>query len=780
MESRLEDTDGPISGKLPDDPGAPQIDAPDSIRAGLQDQSRFNVRSLEVHASLGPSSGANSVPRIIESFCTKIEGMLHKHQQELLAKIAHAGYPKSAMAKSASWDSFALGSHNFSQELQSAGREYESANSLNSSGSATRGHAGRPSARFSTKPADLIEVGTLNSTATTNGPENRRVSATETYNHRNSTDTGGPSVEAHTTIGLVWDLEEDDQKRKEEATAVDAKSEEPIYEDDELAEQLEIIKVGWKRAILKCVASSEFELTMAVCIITNSVFIGVQVDWAARNPNEAAPIAFYVLQQLYAAIFLVELILRLLAEGTYFCWSSQWHWNFLDVFLVVASLFEVVTELLAALDSSNSSMQNMSNVRIIRVVRIARVMRIFRILRVVRFIRGLRTLLFSIMCTLKSLVWAMLLLIIIMYVFGIIFTQAISDHLVEADENAAQEDESPHNQLLRQHYGSLTTSMYTLFESVAGGLSWGAMTQPLNTVGIMCNVVFTVYVAFVYFAVLNVVTGVFCHAAIESAQHDQDMVIQQELANRQRYIQKVKQLFEDLDTDSSGTITLNEFESHFQDESVQAYFHSLDLDPKDAWTLFKLLDSHCTHQVDIEEFAIGCLRLRGPAKRIDIEKLMYDHQRMLRGLSAFSSLVEHKLQIISGDTHRLTNTSVQPRPTPSMANAQTFFEELKEVAKSGGASRLDPLQDMPSLKRLKKQKSKTRRFSSSSTSRNSTESDTFTASHTMDSKRSSLPTSVLGSAKSFTASSQAKIYAKLFGAAGSHSTSSPKGSPRSP
>mmetsp|Transcript_35905 Transcript_35905/g.64057 ORF Transcript_35905/g.64057 Transcript_35905/m.64057 type:complete len:299 (+) Transcript_35905:18-914(+) len=230
-----------------------------------------------------------------------------------------------------------------------------------------------------------------------------------------------------------------------------------------------------------------------------------------------------------------------------------------------------------------------------------------------------------------------------------------------------------------------------------------------------CNVVFTVYVAFVYFAVLNVVTGVFCHAAIESAQHDQDMVIQQELANRQRYIQKVKQLFEDLDTDSSGTITLTEFESHFQDESVQAYFHSLDLDPKDAWTLFKLLDAHCTHQVDIEEFALGCLRLRGPAKRIDIEKLMYDHQRMLRGLSAFSSLVEHQLQIIAGDTHRLTsNSTVAGRG--SVVAARDYLDELKEVARNSPAARFQELNDMPAARRHKKKRTRNRPSVSSRTS----------------------------------------------------------------
>lgn len=40
----------------------------------------------------------------------------------------------------------------------------------------------------------------------------------------------------------------------------------------------------------------------------------------------------------------------------------------------------------------------------------------------------------------------------------------------------------------------------------------------------------------------------------------------------------------------------------------------------DAWSFFKMLDLDESGAVDMEEFLMGCLRVRGAAKAIDISK----------------------------------------------------------------------------------------------------------------------------------------------------------------
>eukprot|EP00413_Alexandrium_margalefii_P030028 CAMPEP_0204556198 /NCGR_PEP_ID=MMETSP0661-20131031/29422_1 /ASSEMBLY_ACC=CAM_ASM_000606 /TAXON_ID=109239 /ORGANISM="Alexandrium margalefi, Strain AMGDE01CS-322" /LENGTH=59 /DNA_ID=CAMNT_0051563305 /DNA_START=56 /DNA_END=231 /DNA_ORIENTATION=+ len=59
--------------------------------------------------------------------------------------------------------------------------------------------------------------------------------------------------------------------------------------------------------------------------------------------------------------------------------------------------------------------------------------------------------------------------------------------------------------------------MFTLFQAITGGISWHEPVETLGQVSVMLVWLFTAYLSFTYFAVMNVVTGVFCNSAIESA-----------------------------------------------------------------------------------------------------------------------------------------------------------------------------------------------------------------------------------------------------------------------
>merc|ERR1712196_248947 len=101
-----------------------------------------------------------------------------------------------------------------------------------------------------------------------------------------------------------------------------------------------------------------------------------------------------------------------------------------------------------------------------------------------------------------------------MFVFAIVFTQTVTDHIV--DTGSVDEE-------LSYFWGSLTSSMFTLFKSISGGVSWQDASEPLQWVYQPLQWLFAGYIAFTYFAVLNVVTGVFCNSAIETASRDPDL-----------------------------------------------------------------------------------------------------------------------------------------------------------------------------------------------------------------------------------------------------------------
>eukprot|EP00913_Durusdinium_trenchii_P014667 g13761.t1 len=85
--------------------------------------------------------------------------------------------------------------------------------------------------------------------------------------------------------------------------------------------------------------------------------------------------------------------------------------------------------------------------------------------------------------------------------------------------NNAQCDEKVVN-----HWQDVPESMLTLFLSITGGLSWEEALKPLRSVGLLAAGSMVLYIVIAVLAVLNVVTGVFCHTAIESAKADKDAV----------------------------------------------------------------------------------------------------------------------------------------------------------------------------------------------------------------------------------------------------------------
>merc|ERR1712110_289456 len=108
-----------------------------------------------------------------------------------------------------------------------------------------------------------------------------------------------------------------------------------------------------------------------------------------------------------------------------------------------------------------------------RIIRLTRLVRIVRLVRIATFVRSLRVLVHTMYITMKALVWAILLLFTIIYFFGVLFTQFANDHKVMQNCNTPECTDSMSD--ITAFWGSLVTSMLTLFESFSGGVNWGLL-----------------------------------------------------------------------------------------------------------------------------------------------------------------------------------------------------------------------------------------------------------------------------------------------------------------
>jgi len=127
---------------------------------------------------------------------------------------------------------------------------------------------------------------------------------------------------------------------------------------------------------------------------------------------------------------------------------------------------------------------------------------------------------------------------------------------------------------------------------------------------------------------LNVVTGAFIVTAVDVATKDRELVVKHEIKMLRSYLHKVTEFFNEADVDGSGMLSFEEFKRHLKDQHISAYFHSLGLDVSQAEMLFNLLDRDNSGTLTLDEFLGGCMRLKGPVKNLDVNVLIDENRRL--------------------------------------------------------------------------------------------------------------------------------------------------------
>lgn len=422
-----------------------------------------------------------------------------------------------------------------------------------------------------------------------------------------------------------------------------------MHADDYLTTAARQAAEAHETRLERITTSREFEWVIMTVIVLNTLFIGAQVEYVTalaeeevrdhgRAPRDERPAFVIVAHLLFVIIFSVELVLRWATDGFFgFFHTQEWAWNTFDTLLVISSTVDLIVEQASGFDGMAA------HIACARVLRVFRVVRILRIIRVVNFFRDLRIMLQAIIGSIKTLLWVMIILTLIFYIFGIMLTWGVYDfHMTSG---SAWLD--PKYDDLRVYFGTLFRSIISLYMGITNGKSWDLYYDALADLSLY-RVLFLMFIAFSLFAAVNVVTGVFVESAMRTSEEDRDFLIQEELQAREANLKSLHRLFLEMDTSANGTISLQEFERHVTDERAMAYFQSMKLDVTEVKTLFELLDIDRSGQIDIKEFMVGCDKLRGEAKSLDVAVLQFQVRWLIHMFCDFSEFMEDHLGCISG------------------------------------------------------------------------------------------------------------------------------------
>eukprot|EP00443_Scrippsiella_acuminata_P010070 CAMPEP_0115305348 /NCGR_PEP_ID=MMETSP0270-20121206/71975_1 /TAXON_ID=71861 /ORGANISM="Scrippsiella trochoidea, Strain CCMP3099" /LENGTH=269 /DNA_ID=CAMNT_0002723549 /DNA_START=89 /DNA_END=894 /DNA_ORIENTATION=+ len=239
---------------------------------------------------------------------------------------------------------------------------------------------------------------------------------------------------------------------------------------EELDSEMDDYRSSWSpHAFLKQIVGHKvFEFVVIAVICCNVVTIGLQADWSVKSTGDATiPRIYSHFDLAYAVFFTVEWLLRVSVEGmAFFLWAKpSWTKNMFDTFIVFSSIVEESVKFVLG------DVPNMSSMRVIRVFRL---IRIARIIRLARAFHDLRVMLNGIMISMKSLLSASLLLIIMGFIFGVAVLEFVSVELHGiAQKPEEYENSDEHEAQLRGDWGGVLLAVFTLYKAISGGVDWG-------------------------------------------------------------------------------------------------------------------------------------------------------------------------------------------------------------------------------------------------------------------------------------------------------------------
>jgi hypothetical protein len=270
-------------------------------------------------------------------------------------------------------------------------------------------------------------------------------------------------------------------------------------------------------------------------IILNMLWIGIDLDYNQAAFLCDAPFGFQFMENLFCSFFTVELMIRFLSFSVKrHCLQEGWF--MFDAFLVIFMVWD--TWIVTAIHSlpTGFGVGSTMNTSPLRVLRLLRLMRVARMARVLRRVPEFMILVKGMGVALRSVTSMLGLLVLIMYVFSIIFTELFRDSNAAAGIG----------------FETVMESMNTLLLHCIL-VDQGDILQKLLDKGVTYYVVMVIFLVLTTMTVFNMLIGVMCEQIGGTAEYEREALLVEQVKER------VQEILPELDEDGDGMISKSEF-----------------------------------------------------------------------------------------------------------------------------------------------------------------------------------------------------------------------------
>ncbi|CAE7025495.1 unnamed protein product [Symbiodinium natans] len=220
--------------------------------------------------------------------------------------------------------------------------------------------------------------------------------------------------------------------------------------------------------------------------------------------------------------------------------------------------------------------------------------------------------------TFKTLIWVGVMLIFVIWTFGILITMSLIERRGEEFNFTSS------TWTFADYWGSVPRSAYSLFQ-VATRDSWvSALVAPLIETEPLLLIIFGFYFCIGSLALMNAIIGVVVECTLSAARASTEKEEEDKKRADTLVMDSLRRIFHEGDTDGSGELDMEELHVLVRKHQVRDRLKMLKLPFSDLDLLFSLLDTECKGNVNTDMFFRGCAKLRGPAMACDLHQLSID------------------------------------------------------------------------------------------------------------------------------------------------------------
>lgn len=376
---------------------------------------------------------------------------------------------------------------------------------------------------------------------------------------------------------------------------------------------------------VKIVNSNRFDLGVGCIIILNTFVMLVHVELqgfhireeifcndsgCAASEEPGFEDAFTFLEHMFTTVFLLEMILRLVANGFRFL-KSLMHLG--DCAIVMISVIDIWV--LAPLGGDSSS-----GMAVLRIARLAKLAKVFRVVRVLRAFKPLRILVSTIAHSVGALAWSMTLLFVFELIGSIFLAQLLQPFLKDATNDLEM------RRKVWTSFGTWTRAMYTAFEITMAPGGFIQYREVIENTTPMVGLFFVIYGCVVTFAVIRVITALFLRATLAACDSDDDYDAHLVMLGRNAFAEMLQA---SIDEDGSGGIDIQEFSTLIHIPQMKEWLADSDLSVAGAHRLCLALTNPETGEMNFEEFLRTLTMMRGPARSADLIVVSCETRKVL-------------------------------------------------------------------------------------------------------------------------------------------------------